>query len=224
MLFEATSFNQDLSGWDVSQVTNMSYMFHGATSFNQDLSGWDVSQVTNMGSMFYDATSFNQDLSGWDVSQVVNMSCMFYGATSFNQDLSGWDVSQVVNMSYMFHGATSFNQDLSGWNVVQLRDSENVFDGTMLIATLQRVKSVSSFFEGVYRAMPREERRREFAAVFHWDRRRGFVLFLAGHGYLYSASVVSNCERQATKPSSEVVPCDSIFDVEDLSRSICAFL
>ena len=99
-----------------------------------------------------------------------------------------------------------------------------MFDGTAVVVNLQRVKNVSSFFEGVYGAMPREERRREFAAVFHWNRRRAFVLFLASHGYLYCASVASNCERQADKPSTEVMPCDLIFDVEDIFRSICAFL
>jgi surface protein len=209
----------------VSQVVNMGGMFYKATSFNRDLSGWDVSQVTDVSQMFCDATSFNQDLSGWDVSQVTNMWYMFCGATSFNQDLSGWDVSQVITMSQMFCGATSFNQDLSGWDVSKLINEFAMFDGTALLVNLQRVKNVSSFFEGVYRAMPMpEERQREFAAVFHWNRRRAFMLFLASYGYLYSASVVCNCERQATKPSRKLMPCDLIFDVEDIFRIICAFL
>ena len=44
-------FNQDISGWDVSSVTNMSVMFANVaqnfTQMNQDLSSWDVSNVTN---------------------------------------------------------------------------------------------------------------------------------------------------------------------------------
>ena len=67
-----SGFNQDLSSWDVSNVTNMSDMFDYAYSFNQDLSAWDVSNVTNMSEMFYYASSFNQDLSAWDVSNVTN--------------------------------------------------------------------------------------------------------------------------------------------------------
>jgi surface protein len=42
-----------------SSVTDMSGMFYGATSFNQDLSTWDVSKVTNMSNTFNRATSFN---------------------------------------------------------------------------------------------------------------------------------------------------------------------
>ena len=64
------SFNQDISEWDVSNVTDMSFMFNNAESFNQDISRWDVSKVTNMSSMFEKCTSFDQDLSGWDVSKV----------------------------------------------------------------------------------------------------------------------------------------------------------
>merc|ERR1719331_270104 len=89
-------------------------MFCHAESFNQDLSNWDVSRVTDMGAMFNTAKSFNQDLSKWDVSSVTNMRAMFSAAKSFNQDLSNWDVSRVVNMKSMFLEASSFQQTLCG--------------------------------------------------------------------------------------------------------------
>lgn len=41
-----SSFNSDISDWDVSNVTNMDMMFQYAYSFNSDLSDWDVSKVT----------------------------------------------------------------------------------------------------------------------------------------------------------------------------------
>jgi surface protein len=49
----------------------MTQMFYNTTAFNQNLSSWDTSNVTNMNSMFQSAQSFNQDLSPWDVSSVA---------------------------------------------------------------------------------------------------------------------------------------------------------
>ena len=45
MFCNCENFNQDISGWDVSNVTDMTYMFESCKSFNQDISGWDVSKV-----------------------------------------------------------------------------------------------------------------------------------------------------------------------------------
>ena len=44
----AQLFNQDISHWDTSAVTNMGIMFYLASAFKgQDLSGWNVNNVTN---------------------------------------------------------------------------------------------------------------------------------------------------------------------------------
>jgi len=99
---------------DLSNVTEMGSMFHNATSFNADISGWDVSWVNWMVRLFRWATSFNQDISSRDVSSVDDMDGMFLWATSFNQDISWWQVGNVADMDFMFDGATSFNQNL-GW-------------------------------------------------------------------------------------------------------------
>eukprot|EP00961_Rhodomonas_salina_P194316 2623813-Rhodomonas_salina.1 len=45
--FRDSSFNGDISKWDVSSVTDMSYLFYDS-SFNGDLSKWDVSSVRSM--------------------------------------------------------------------------------------------------------------------------------------------------------------------------------
>ena len=62
-------------------------MFYG-TSFNGDISAWNMSGVTTMYGMFLSATAFNRDLSAWDVSSVTDMGYMFSGATAFNGDIS----------------------------------------------------------------------------------------------------------------------------------------
>jgi len=126
MFYGAEALNQELHDWDVSNVQNMAGMFSYATSFNQDLSLWDVSSVTDLSGMFLAASDFNQDLSSWDVSSVTNMRGMFYVASSFNQDLSTWDVSKVTDMGQMF-SASFFNQDISRWDVSNVSNMDRMF-------------------------------------------------------------------------------------------------
>jgi surface protein len=45
---DAASFNDDISAWDTSNVTNLANAFAGAILFNVDISGWNTSKVTNM--------------------------------------------------------------------------------------------------------------------------------------------------------------------------------
>ncbi len=119
--------------WDVSKVTNMSYLFSGKTNFNEDISEWDVSNVTNMAAMFEDAKHFNKDISNWDVSKVTDMSNMFTGAERFNIDISEWNVSNVKNMDYMFFNAYSFGQDLNLWDVSNVITMTNIFSATEMV-------------------------------------------------------------------------------------------
>jgi surface protein len=70
-----------------TSITNISL---GGELFNQNISGWDVSRLSDFSRMFYGADIFNQNISGWDVSNATNMDEMFSGASEFDQDLSGW--------------------------------------------------------------------------------------------------------------------------------------
>ena len=47
-------------------VTIMTSMFYSATSFNQDLSNWDMSSVILAGEIFRNAQSFNQPIGDWN--------------------------------------------------------------------------------------------------------------------------------------------------------------
>ncbi|WP_341216567.1 BspA family leucine-rich repeat surface protein [uncultured Wocania sp.] len=127
MFYGANSFNQDIGNWNVSNIINMQTMFNNAILFNQDIGSWDVSNVTNMVDMFGGASSFNQDIGNWDVSSVTNMSGMFARASIFNQDIGSWDVSNVINMQALFNLANSFNQDISNWNVGNVTNMLGMF-------------------------------------------------------------------------------------------------
>ena len=125
MFYNATTFNQDISTWNVSSVIDMSSMFRQATNFNQNIGNWDVSNVTNMQTLFMDASAFNQDIGNWIVSNVTSMHYMFSNATSFNQDIGRWNVSNVNAMTNMFENVTlsteNYDALLFGWSQLGLQ-------------------------------------------------------------------------------------------------------
>ena len=132
------NFNANVSSWNTSGVTDMSFTFggsdtgNGATAFNQPLD-FDTSSVTDMSGMFASAVVFNQPLD-FDTSSVISMRAMFDGASAFNQPLSVGNVSNasttrrailsmgarrrhfatsnVNDVRAMFAGAVAFNQPL----------------------------------------------------------------------------------------------------------------
>ena len=125
MLREMVANEEDVAEVVTTKVTDMSELFRLVDdspnpNFNQDISSWDVSNVTTMFFMFRKATNFNQPIGNWDVSSVTNMRSVFSWAISFNQPIGNWDVSSVTNMDFMFSGyiaPQAFNQDISSWNV-----------------------------------------------------------------------------------------------------------
>ena len=124
----------DMPDWDVSQVTNMRYLFMDRAEFNQSISRWDVSKVTDMAEMFDGARDFNQPIGNWDVSNLEDMSGMFSGHTgaspagkAFNQDISRWDVSSVKDMVGMFLNHRVFSQDITGWKTKADVDARSMF-------------------------------------------------------------------------------------------------
>ena len=112
LLYQMITDENDITKVVTSNVTYMRGMFYTLTNsvFNQDISSWDVSNVTDMIGTFHYAASFNQDISSWDVSNVTDMLQMFYGAEAFNQDISSWDVDNVTNCALFSTDATAWTE------------------------------------------------------------------------------------------------------------------
>ncbi len=132
MFESASAFNQPISSWDVSNVSNMSSMFIWTlNSFNQDISNWNVSNVLTLRNTFLDARAFNQDISRWNISKVTDMNSTFTGASAFNQPIGNWNVSNVTDMSRLFAGASAFNQNIGSWNVSRVTDMWKMLGGAI---------------------------------------------------------------------------------------------
>ncbi len=112
---------------DLSQVTNISYIFGKTANFNQPIGHWDVSSLTNLSRVFYQASAFNQPLNGWDVSNVTSLEGTFYYAKAFNQPLDQWNTSNMKNLTFVFQGARNFNQDISTWDTSNVLSFRNMF-------------------------------------------------------------------------------------------------
>ena len=121
------------SNLDVSNVTDMNYMFYYCLNSNPDVSNWNTSKVTNMSNVFCGCygDAFNPDVSNWDTSSVTNMQGVFYNChgVSFNPDVSNWDTSSVTRMKDMFSSCygDAFNPDVSAWDTSNVINMSSMF-------------------------------------------------------------------------------------------------
>ncbi|MEX0360393.1 MAG: BspA family leucine-rich repeat surface protein, partial [Allomuricauda sp.] len=99
-------FNLEYNAKDIpnlTQVSDLSYMFAEATIFNGDLSNWETGNVTTIAAMFRNATLFNGNIGGWDVQNVEIMSEVFSGAGKFDQNLGEWKIKSLLEGGSMFN-------------------------------------------------------------------------------------------------------------------------
>lgn len=120
----------DLSGWNTSQVMNMSGMFSGTGATSLKVGGdWNTSSVASMSRMFKGSGFTNLDLASWDVSNVTDMSQMFEGSSceSF-ESIERWNVGKVEDMNSMFEGALGLKKlDLRNWKTPNLKNMGYMF-------------------------------------------------------------------------------------------------
>jgi len=126
----------DMSGFNTSQVTDMSGMFSGCSVLpNIDVNGFNTGKVTTMNSMFYGCSDLiSIDVSGFDTSQVTDMSFVFSNCNSLMSiDVSGFDTSQVTNMSFAFSNCSSLTSiDVSGFDTSEVTNMSSMFAGSGL--------------------------------------------------------------------------------------------
>ena len=133
----------DCSGWDVSNVTNITNLFSNDVMLSEvDVAGWDVSNVTLMNYAFNNCKSLTHvDITGWDVGKVINMQSMFNGSAIQELDLSMWNTESVTNMQNLFGGCFRLRKlNLTGWNTKNVTNLTSMFTGCRL---LERISGIS---------------------------------------------------------------------------------
>ena len=128
----------DLTNLDTSNLTDMSGMFCGAYKVKSlgNLSGWDVSHVTNMQQMFdentYDSPALESldGINKWNVSNVQNILCLFRNDTNLKDiDISGWDLSKATGgwtTGQVFASFTNISKTVINLNNVKLPSDFNL--------------------------------------------------------------------------------------------------
>ena len=124
------AFNEDISNWNVSNGMSFSGMFQFASAFNQPLENWDVASGMVFTSMFNVAKAFDQPLEKWNVSSGTVFSGMFESTSAFNHPLGNWDVSNGMNFDTMFFAASAFDQNLCSWSIKPTASVTIMFSGS----------------------------------------------------------------------------------------------
>ena len=85
----------DVSNFDTSNVTDMSYAFYTNNLIELDLSDWDTSNVTNMNHILYSCQNLKTlNISNWNLDNVDNM---------------GWFVNQCNNLNEIIMNDSDYN-------------------------------------------------------------------------------------------------------------------
>ncbi|WP_230953850.1 BspA family leucine-rich repeat surface protein, partial [Gardnerella vaginalis] len=148
----------NIDQFDVSNVTDMSYMFSWCKSLESlnGLEKWNTGNVTDMSYMF-SGCKYLKGLDGlekWNTSNVTNMnsmfsSCFFNDFDSYQQSstflnpISNWDVRNVTDMGGMFYfGKNLVNIDaLKSWDTSNVKNMKGMFSNCKKLKNLDGLQN-----------------------------------------------------------------------------------
>ena len=121
----------DISNFDTSKATDMSWMFSGCTSLTSlNLNNLNTSSVINIEGMFEGCRKLTAlDVSHFNTSKAEKMNSMFENCTSLTSlDISNFDTSKVTDISWMFNGCVSLiSLNLNNLNTSSVTNMKGIF-------------------------------------------------------------------------------------------------
>ena len=131
MFGESKASSIDLSNFDTSKVTDMSWMFFYSKSTEiKGLDNFDTSKITDMSYMFYNNNANSLDLVNFNTSKVTNMCAMFAGIEINTLNLENFNTSNVTDMSNMFQSSRLTSLNISNFDTSNVTDMTSMFNGT----------------------------------------------------------------------------------------------
>ncbi|MBO5003855.1 MAG: BspA family leucine-rich repeat surface protein [Clostridia bacterium] len=134
--------NIDASYWNTSKVTSIEGMCSCCEHMNIDVTGWDVSNVENMSYAFNRCEDFTGvGLVDWNTSNVKFAKYTFNMCQNLKEDLGNWNVSKIEDARNMFSNCYDVELDLSKWD---LNRCDNMKD---MLFLCNNVKSLPKGFK-----------------------------------------------------------------------------
>lgn len=131
----------DLSNFDTSKVTDMTYMFYLCNKLGEikGLGNLNTSNVTSMLGMFSFCYPLETlDIGGFDTGKVTNMMYLFVGNRNLKSlPIANWNTASLQNMQEMFTGCEQLTGlDISRWNTSKVTNMMGAFSGCKSLTSM----------------------------------------------------------------------------------------
>lgn len=114
-----------------------------------DLSGLDVSGITDLSWAFNNLEFEEIHVYDWDVSECTNFHAIFSSCKNlkFVKGLETWDISSAKTFIGMFENSRRLKEvDLSGWKIVRDCAMEDMFRNCIMLKTIKGFENFDNYF------------------------------------------------------------------------------
>ena len=131
--------NLDLSNFNTSNVTNMSFMFSSCFELqNLNISNFNTSKVKSMENMFGSVGLKNLDLSGFIINDKVNLKKMFHFSrintltlldVDFNENQKDYQVFEsALNLQYLYTNSNKIKKIMKKYyTIIDYDENKNLY-------------------------------------------------------------------------------------------------